>query len=47
MFSQFLCFCGVKVGYNFLLEVFQVLSEIDHTTVIQAIYITVLCCGFL
>lgn len=37
-FSQFLCFCGVKGGYDFLLEVFQVVAEIDHTTVIQVVY---------
>lgn len=34
-FSQFLHFCAVKGGYNFLLQVFQVLEEIDHATVIQ------------
>lgn len=34
-FSQFLHFCGVKGGYDFLLQVFQVFAEIDHVTVIQ------------
>lgn len=34
-FSQFLHFSVIKGGYQFLLQVFHVPSEIDHTAVIQ------------
>lgn len=44
--SQCLRFCGVEGGFNFLLQVFQVLAGTDHAMVATGLLPVMLCCGF-